>query len=38
MENLLALSKIHLWPVEQKPEDLENLPLVSSLFTAASSD
>ena len=32
MENLLALSKIHLWPVEQKTEDLEALPLVSSLF------
>jgi hypothetical protein len=33
LENLLALSKIHLWPVEQKPEDLESLPLVASLFT-----
>jgi len=32
MENLLALSKIHLWPVEQKPENLESLPLVSALF------
>jgi hypothetical protein len=38
MEHLLSLSKIHLWPVEVKPEDLENLPLVSSLFTASSSD
>ena len=35
-EQLLDISKIHLWPVEIKPEDLENLPLVSSLFTAAS--
>ncbi len=32
LEHLLALSKIHLWPVEQKDEDLEALPLVASLF------
>jgi hypothetical protein len=32
LENLLSLSKIHLWPVEQKPENLESLPLVSALF------
>jgi len=32
LEHLLALSKIHLWPVEQKDEDLESLPLVASFF------
>ena len=32
LEHLLALSKIHLWPVEQKYEDLEDLPLVASFF------
>ena len=37
-EQLLDISKIHLWPVEIKPEDLENLPLVSSLFIEASSN
>jgi hypothetical protein len=31
-EQLLSISKIHLWPVEQKAEDLESLPLVASLF------
>lgn len=33
LEHLLSLSKIHLWPVDQKPEDLAGLPLVSTLFT-----
>jgi len=32
LEHLLALSKIHLWPVEQKDADIEALPLVASFF------
>ena len=31
-EQLIDISKIHLWPVEQKAEDLVELPLVSALF------
>jgi hypothetical protein len=33
LEQLLSLSKIHLWPVNQKPEDLASLPLAATLFT-----
>lgn len=37
-ENLLALSKIHLWPVESKESDLDSLPLVASLFKESLAD